>query len=144
MENSTKLQKANVEVEIYSNNKKCDWKKKPLKAYLYFIVLIKSTNKIEGGKKKVQKKLQNKSKYKKSKYFSWVTAVSVLSIAGSHSPPRPPGVPSNTVLVSGPAVGATQTLIWSYSCVFLPPVSTAVRTSAFSFVGALNVLLYIP
>ena len=25
MENSTKLQKANVEAEIYSNSKKCDW-----------------------------------------------------------------------------------------------------------------------
>ena len=50
----------------------------------------------------------------------------------------------NTVLVSGPAVGATQTLIWSYFCVFLPPISTAIRTSAFSFVGDLIVLLYIP
>ena len=39
------------------------------------------------------------------------------------------------LLISGPAVGATQILIWSYSCVFLPPVSTALRTSAFSFVG---------
>ena len=54
------------------------------------------------------------------------------------------GMPSNTVLVSGPAVGAAQILIWSYSCVFLPPMSTAIRTSAFSFVGALNDLLYIP
>ena len=26
---------------------------------------------------------------------------------------------SNTVLISGPAVGAAQILIWSYSCVFL-------------------------
>ena len=34
-------------------------------------------------------------------------------------------MPSNTVLISGPAVGATQILIWSYSCVFLPPMSTA-------------------
>ena len=40
--------------------------------------------------------------------------------------------------------GAAQILIWSYSCVFLPPISTAIRTSLFSFVGALNVLLYIP
>ena len=31
MENSTKLQKANVEADIYSNNKKCDWNKKTLK-----------------------------------------------------------------------------------------------------------------
>ena len=53
-------------------------------------------------------------------------------------------MPSNTVLISGPAVGAAQILIWSHSSVFLTPVSTAIRTSAFSFVGALNDLLYIP
>ena len=53
-------------------------------------------------------------------------------------------MPSNTVLISGPAVGAAQILIWSYSCVFLPPVSTAIRTSVFSFVGALDDLLYTP
>ena len=41
--------------------------------------------------------------------------------------PHLPRMPSNTVLVSGPAVGATQILFWSYSCVFLPPVSTAIR-----------------
>ena len=58
--------------------------------------------------------------------------------------PHLPRMPSNTVLISGPAVGAAQILIWSYSCVFLPPMSTAIRTSAFYFVGALNVLLYIP
>ena len=46
-----------------------------------------------------------------------------------------------TLLISGPAVGAPQILIWSYSCVFLPPVSTAIKTSAFSFVGALHDLL---
>ena len=44
-----------------------------------------------------------------------------------------------TLLVSEPALGATRTLICSYSCVFLPPMSLAIRTSAFSFVGALNV-----
>ena len=42
-----------------------------------------------------------------------------------------PRMPSNTVLISGPVVGAAQILIWSYSCVFLPPVSTAIRTSGF-------------
>ena len=66
-----------------------------------------------------------------------------LSRTENHSPLRPPRVPSKTALVSGPAVGAAQTLIWSYSCMFLPPMSTAVRTSGFSFVGALSVLLYI-
>ena len=68
----------------------------------------------------------------------------VLSLAGSHSPPHLPRMPSNTLLISGPAVGAAQILIWSYSCVFLPPMSTAIRTSAFFFMGILNVILYIP
>ena len=55
-----------------------------------------------------------------------------------------PRMPSNTVLISGPAVGADQILIWSYSFVFSPPMSSAIRTSVFSFVGALNDLLYTP
>ena len=49
-----------------------------------------------------------------------------------------------TLVVSEPAVGAAQTLIWFYSCVFFPPMSTALRTSVFSFVRTLIVLLYIP
>ena len=93
--------------------------------------------------KKKKKNLQNKSKNKNNKCFSWVSAVSILSLAGSHSPPHLPRMPSNTVLISGSAVGAAQILIWSYSCVFLPPMSTAIRTSVFSFGGALNGLLYI-
>jgi len=52
-------------------------------------------------------------------------------------------MPCNTVLVSGPAVGAAHILTWCSSCVFLPPMSTAIRASAFSFVGALSVLSYI-
>ena len=71
-------------------------------------------------------------------------AVGVLSLARSHSPPHFPRMPSNTVLISGPAVGGAQGLIWFYSCVFLPPMSTAGRTSVVSFGGALNDLLYIP
>ena len=47
------------------------------------------------------------------------------------------------LLISGPAVGAAEILIWSYSCVFLPPMSTAISTSMFSFVRALNDLLYV-
>ena len=53
-------------------------------------------------------------------------------------------MPSNTVLICGPAVGTAQILTWSYSSVFLLPVSTAIRASVFSFVGALTDLLYIP
>ena len=44
------------------------------------------------------------------------------------------------MLIYGPAVEAAQILI----CVFLPLLSTAIRTSEFSFVGALSDLLYIP
>ena len=53
-------------------------------------------------------------------------------------------MPSNTVFISGRAVEEAQILIWSYSCLFLPPMSTGIRTSIFYFVGALNDLLYIP
>ena len=99
------------------------------------------------GKKKrkiIQRNLQNKSKHKSHKCFYWVTALRVLSLAGSHSPSHLPRMPSNTELVSGPAVGTTQILVWSYSHVFLPPMSIAIRSSAFSSVGMLNGLLYIP
>jgi len=118
-------------------------KQKKLKSLIGFLSANKivNYNKVGGG---VQKNLQNKSKNKDNKCFSWVTAVRVLSHAGNHSPPYLPRMPSNTVLISGPAVGAAQILIWSYTCVFLPPMSSAIRASAFSFVGALNVLLYIP
>ena len=73
--------------------------------------------------------------------FFLITAVRVLSLAGSHSPPHLPRMPSNTVLISGPALGAAQILIRSYSCVFLIPMSTAVRTlipmsTAVSFCGS--------
>ena len=37
---------------------------------------------------------------------------------------------SNTVLTSGSAVGAAEIPIWPYSCVFLTPVSTAIRANA--------------
>ena len=63
---------------------------------------------------------------------------------GSQSLGCDPWMPSNTVLISRPAVGAAQILICSYSSVLLPPVSTAIRTSVFSFVRALNDLLLIP
>ena len=110
------------------------------------LVRFHSTNKIDnynrGRGEKIQKNLQNKSKHK-NKCFSWVTAVRVLSLTGSRSSPHLPRMPFNTVLISGPAVRAAQILIWSLY-VFLPPTSTAIRTRAFSFVGALNDLFYIP
>ena len=96
-----------------------------------------------GGKKKNPKNLQ-KRKHKNKNAFSWVTAVRVLSLPVSHSPLHLLRIPSNTLLISWPAIRAVKILICSYSCVFLPPVSTAIRTSAFSFVGGLNDLLYLP
>ena len=62
----------------------------------------------------------------------------VLGVSPSHLP----RIHSQTVLVSGPAVGAARILIWSYTCVFLPPMSTAIRTTTFSFVGALYAFIY--
>ena len=119
---------------------------------LKILIGFHSANKIDSSnegageekKKNIQKILQNKSKNKNNKCFPWVTAVTVFSLPGSHTLPHLPRRPSNTVLISGPAVGAAQNLIWSCSCVFLPPMSTAVRTGAFSSVAALSVLLYIP
>ena len=68
--------------------------------------------------------------------YSWIR---VLSLAGSHSLSHLLRMPSNIVLISAPAVGAAQILIWSYSSVFLSPMSITIRASAFSFVGALKI-----
>ena len=111
-----------------------------------------SANKIDNGgwggegerEKKIQKNLQNKSKNRNNKCFSLVTASRVLSHTRNHSPPYLTMMPCNTVLICEPAVGAAQILIQCYSCVFLPAMSTAIRASAFSYVGALNGLSYIP
>ena len=73
--------------------------------------------------------------------FSGVTAVRVLSLSGSHSPPQLPRMHCADLWT---CCGAAHILMWSYFYVFLPLMSTAVRISAFSFAGALNDLLYIP
>ena len=107
---------------------------------------VKSTTTTEVEKREKKKK-KSKRVYRTSQNiscFSWVTADRVLSLAGSHSPPHLARIPSNTVLISGPVLGAAQILICSYSPVVLPPVSTAIRDSAFSFVGALSDLSYVP
>jgi hypothetical protein len=95
----------------------------------------------KGGKKrkKIQKNLQNMSKRRTINIF-----LESLSLPESHSPPYLHRMPSSTMLFFGPAVGAAQILVWAYTCVFLPPISTATRTGAFSFVRAFSDLLYIP
>ena len=64
-------------------------------------MLIKLTTTMVGWvgwrkRKKNLKETTDKSKYKNNKCFSWVSAVSILSLAGSHSPPHLPRMPSNT------------------------------------------------
>ena len=58
-------------------------------------------------------------------------------------PPHLSRMPSKTVLISGPDLGDAQILIWYYSYMFLPPMFTAVRTRAFSFVGDQSMSFYI-
>ena len=128
-------------------------RKKKLKSLVGFHSANKIDNYNGGGGGGVgnmeEKKEKSKRIYRTSQNiriinaFFWVIAVRVLSLRGSHSPPHLPRLLSNPLLISGPAVGATQILIWFYFCVFLPTVSTAIGTSLLSFVGALNGLLYI-
>ena len=69
---------------------------------------------------KIQKQLSKKLKCKNNKCFAWISAVSVLSLIVSHSPPHLSRTP-NTGLVFGPAaLGAAQTLMWTDSYMFWP------------------------
>ena len=100
---------------------------------------IKMTTTTETGKRKKKKKknfrrVYRTSKKKKKRRIN----VFLESLLLEPFPSLGVTVHPNTVLISGPAVGAAHILIWSYPCVSLPPVSTAIRTSVFSFVGALN------
>ena len=54
-ENSTELQKPNIEAEVYNNNKKCDWEKKKLKSLIVFHSANKINNYNRGGKKEEKK-----------------------------------------------------------------------------------------
>ena len=140
--------------------KKCDWgqKNKKNQNLIGFLSANIINNCNSGGEKekkekekekKIQKNLQSKSNNKNNKCFSWVTAVRVLFFAGSHSPPYLPRMPSNTVLFSGPWcwVSSDSNLVLLL-CVLASNVqlssTPAIRNSVFSFVGALNSLLYIP
>ena len=112
-ENSTELQKPNVEAEVYNNNKNV--REKKLKSLIRFHSASKINNCNGAGWRRGEKRKNLKESTEqvktKNKCFSWVTAVSVLSLTGSHSPPHLPRMLSNTVLISAPAVGAAQMLI---------------------------------
>ena len=90
--------------------------KKMFKSLIGFHRAIKSTTTTEEEKKvekrkKIPKILQNKSKIRIINAVLESLLSSVLSLAGSPSPPCVPRMPSNTVLISGPAVGPAQILI---------------------------------
>ena len=114
-------------------------KKKKLKSLIRF----HSANKIDNYNRRGAGGKKSKRIYRSNQNIRIIN-VHVLSLTENHSLLHLPRMPSNTVLISGPAVGAAQILICSYSCVFLPPMYIAIRTSEFSFVGALSDLLYIP
>jgi len=126
----------------------CEGKKK--NKTLKNLISCHSANKIDnyngggvGREKKIQR-IYRSQKIRIKMPFLESLLSRVLSLPVSHSPLHLPRIPSNTLLISWPAIRAVKILICSYSCVFLPPVSTAIRTSAFSFVGGLNDLLYLP
>ena len=95
----------------------------------------------EGGRKKKKK---SKRIHRTSQNIRKINVFFFETLLSESFPTSPPWDSSNTVLICGPVVGTAQILIRSYSCVFLPPMSTAIRASAFSFVGALNGLLCTP
>ena len=95
-------------------------------------------------KKKNPKESTEQVKHKKNKCSSGVTAAKSPFPLWESQSTSLPRMPSNTVLISRPALETAQILIWSYSSVFLPPMYTTIRTSVFSFVGALKDLSYIP
>ena len=103
---------------------------------------IKLTTTTGGGEKKNPKESTEQVKNKNNVFLESRLSEPFPSLGVR--PPHLPRMPSIAVLASGPAVGAAQVLVWSYFRVFLPPLSTAIQTSAFSFVGALSDLLYIP
>ena len=121
-------------------------KEKKLKSLIGFLNANKINNYNRGGKKKKIKRKKSKRIYRTSQKMSIINVFLEPCCQSpfpcwESQPPYHPRMPSNTVLISGPAVEANQILIWPYSCVFLPPMSTAIRASAFFFVGALNDLL---
>ena len=100
-------------------------------------MLTKSTTTTDGdikGKKGKKNPKQSSEQVKKIRIINIFleSLLSVLCRAGNHSLPYLPTMPSNTVLIYGPAVGAAQILIWFYSCGFLPPMSIDIGTSMFS------------
>ena len=74
-ENSPELQKPNVETEVYSNNKKCDWgKKRKFKSLIGFHSANKVNNYNRGGKKRKKKKKKSKRIYRTNQNIRIINA----------------------------------------------------------------------
>ena len=124
-ENSTELQKSIVEPEVYGNNKKCGWgKKKKLNSLIGFLRANKTNSYNRGGQKRGKK---SKRIYRTSKKIRIMNVFleSLLSMSfpslGVAVHLTSLGCPA-TLLISAPAVGANQILIWSYSTVLASSV----------------------
>ena len=119
------------------------------------LIRFHNANKIDNynrGRKEGEKKKENKSKriYRASQKIRIINVFLESLLSESF--------PSLGFTVHLLSLGCPPTLCWSldllrgqlrflictYSYVVLPPMSMAIRTSAFSFVGALSGLLYIP
>ena len=99
----------------------CDWGKKSSKAKLDFLVPIKSTTTTEVERKEKKKRKEKSKRIYRTSQKIRIISVFLESLPSESfpslgvSPPYLPMMPSNTVLISGPAVEAAQILIWSYS-----------------------------
>ena len=114
------------------------------------LIRFHSANKIDNYNRGVEgrKKKKSKGNYRISQNIRIINVFLESLLSGSFPSlgvtlPHLPRMPSTTVLVPGPAVGAAPILIWSSSCVFWPPVSTAIRTIAFVCVCELSMSFYI-
>ena len=121
-------------------------RKKKLQSLIGFL----SANKIDNykggggeGRKKIQSNLQSKSKNQNNVFLESLLSES-FPLLGVTVHLTSLGCPPCITVYLWTCCGAVRILIWSYSCLFMAPVSTAIRTSAFSFVGALNDLSHIP
>ena len=115
-------------------------KKKNLQSLIGFLSANKIDNYRDGGgegRQKIQGNLQSKSKNKNNVFLESLLSESFPSL-GVRVHLTSLGCPPCDTFHLWTYCGEVQIRIWSCSCLFMAPVSTAIRTSAFSFVGTLN------
>ena len=130
-------------------NNKCD--KKKFKSFNEFNSTNKQLEQQMGGTRKNRKK--SRRNYRISQhiriingfffYFFLVSAVSILALAGSHSPPHPPGCPPTLHLSLDLFGGSSDSNLVLLLCILASNVHSC-QNYCISFVRTLNVLSYIP